>query len=66
MAFAGHCGVTLSLDALASGVAPDEVDAFKRDGGEQLAGRLHDLALGALFAEELGASCRCARRTVGV
>jgi phosphoribosylformylglycinamidine synthase len=54
MAFAGRCGVTLSLDPFASGPS-DEVDAFKRNGEEQLAGRLHDLALGALFSEELGA-----------
>jgi phosphoribosylformylglycinamidine synthase len=55
MAFAGHCGVTLSLDAIAYGGAADEVDAFKRDADEQLAGRLKDLALAALFSEELGA-----------
>jgi phosphoribosylformylglycinamidine synthase len=55
MAFAGRCGVTLSLDAVAYGGAADEVDAFKRDADEQLAGRLKDLALGALFSEELGA-----------
>jgi len=55
MAFAGRCGVTLNLDPLASGIAADEVDAFKRNGEEQLAGKLHDLAIGALFAEELGA-----------
>jgi phosphoribosylformylglycinamidine synthase len=54
MAFAGRCGVTLSLDPFASDPG-DEVDAFKRDGPEQLAGRAHDLALAALFAEELGA-----------
>jgi phosphoribosylformylglycinamidine synthase len=53
MAFAGHCGVTLSLDALV--FLADDVDAFKRDADEQLAGRLKDLALGALFNEELGA-----------
>ncbi|HJT61390.1 MAG TPA: phosphoribosylformylglycinamidine synthase, partial [Burkholderiales bacterium] len=55
MAFAGHCGVTISLDAIAYEAAADEVDAFKRDADEQLAGRLKDLALHALFAEELGA-----------
>jgi phosphoribosylformylglycinamidine synthase len=55
MAFAGHCGVTLNLDSIAfDGIASD-VDAFKRDAGEQLAGRAKDLALAALFAEELGA-----------
>jgi phosphoribosylformylglycinamidine synthase len=55
MAFAGHCGVTLSLDAIAFDAAADEVDAFKRDAEEQLAGRMKDLALAALFNEELGA-----------
>jgi len=55
MAFAGHCGVTLSLDAIAFDAAADDVDAFKRDSGEQLAGRAKDLALAALFCEELGA-----------
>jgi phosphoribosylformylglycinamidine synthase len=55
MAFAGHCGVTLSLDGIAFDAAADEVDAFKRDAEEQLAGRMKDLALAALFAEELGA-----------
>ena len=55
MAFAGHCGVTLSLDALAFDAAADDVDAFKRDAEEQLAGRVKDLALAALFSEELGA-----------
>jgi phosphoribosylformylglycinamidine synthase len=55
MAFAGHCGVTLSLDAIAFDAASDDVDAFKRDAEEQLAGRAKDLALAALFNEELGA-----------
>jgi phosphoribosylformylglycinamidine synthase len=55
MAFAGHCGVTLSLDALAFDAAADDVDAFKRNADEQLAGRAKDLALAALFNEELGA-----------
>jgi phosphoribosylformylglycinamidine synthase len=55
MAFAGHCGVTLSLDAIAFDGALDDVDAFRRDRDTQLAGRAHDLALGALFSEELGA-----------
>ncbi|HET7197826.1 MAG TPA: phosphoribosylformylglycinamidine synthase [Burkholderiales bacterium] len=55
MAFAGHCGVTLSLDSLAFDAAHDDVDAFKRDAGEQLAGRARELALAALFNEELGA-----------
>jgi phosphoribosylformylglycinamidine synthase len=55
MAFAGHCGVTLSLDAIAFDAAADDVDAFKRNSDEQLAGRAKDLALAALFSEELGA-----------
>ena len=55
MAFAGHCGVTLSLDAIAFDPAADDVDAFKRDAEEQVAGRAKDLALHALFSEELGA-----------
>ena len=55
MAFAGHCGVTLNLDAIAFDPAADDVDAFKRDAEEQLAGRAKDLALAALFSEELGA-----------
>jgi phosphoribosylformylglycinamidine synthase len=55
MAFAGHCGVTLNLDALTFDAAADDVDAFKRNADEQLAGRLNDLALAALFNEELGA-----------
>jgi len=55
MAFAAHCGVTLSLDAIAFEAGADDVDAFKRDAEEQLAGRARDLALAALFCEELGA-----------
>jgi phosphoribosylformylglycinamidine synthase len=55
MAFAGHCGVTLNLDAIAFDPAAEDVDAFKRDAEQQLAGRMKDLALAALFAEELGA-----------
>jgi phosphoribosylformylglycinamidine synthase len=55
MAFAGHCGVTVSLDAIAFDPEVDDVDAFKRDAEEQLAGRAKDLALRALFSEELGA-----------
>jgi len=55
MAFAGHCGVTLNLDPLAYEAASGDVDAFKRDAEEQLAGRARDLALHALFSEELGA-----------
>jgi phosphoribosylformylglycinamidine synthase len=55
MSFAGHAGVTLNLDAIAFDAAADDVDAFKRNAGEQLAGRMNDLALAALFNEELGA-----------
>jgi phosphoribosylformylglycinamidine synthase len=55
MAFAGHCGVTVSLDAIAFDPSTEDVDAFKRDADEQLAGRANDLALRALFSEELGA-----------
>jgi phosphoribosylformylglycinamidine synthase len=55
MAFAGHCGVTLNLDPIAFEAAGDDVDAFKRNTGEQLAGRARDLALAALYSEELGA-----------
>ena len=55
MAFAGHCGVTLNLDVLAFDGSDDDVDAFKRNADEQLAGRANDLALAALFNEELGA-----------
>jgi phosphoribosylformylglycinamidine synthase len=55
MAFAARCGVTLNLDPIAFDAAFDDVDAFKRGGGEQLAGRARDAALAALFSEELGA-----------
>ncbi|HEX7052340.1 MAG TPA: phosphoribosylformylglycinamidine synthase [Burkholderiales bacterium] len=55
MAFAGHCGVTLNLDPIAFDAALDDVDAFKRGGEEQLAGRAREAALAALFNEELGA-----------
>jgi phosphoribosylformylglycinamidine synthase len=55
MAFAGHCGVTLNLDPVAFDAAYDDVDAFKRAGEEQLAGRSRERALAALFSEELGA-----------
>ncbi|HEX6295120.1 MAG TPA: phosphoribosylformylglycinamidine synthase [Burkholderiales bacterium] len=55
MAFAGHCGVTLSLDPIAFDAVVDDVDAFKRDSDEQLAGRAKDLALATLYSEELGA-----------
>ena len=65
MAFAGHCGVTVNLDAIAFDAAYDDVDAFKRGGEAQLAGRERELALAALFCEELGAvlQVRAADRT---
>jgi phosphoribosylformylglycinamidine synthase len=55
MAFAGRCGVTLMLDELAFDPWTDDVDGFRRDGDNQLAGRARELALAALFAEEPGA-----------
>jgi phosphoribosylformylglycinamidine synthase len=55
MAFAGHCGVTVNLDALVFDQWSDDVDGFKRSNDEQLAGRLRERALQAMFAEELGA-----------
>jgi phosphoribosylformylglycinamidine synthase len=55
MAFAGHCGVTVNLDGLTFDQWSDDVDGFKRSGEEQLAGRLRERALQAMFAEELGA-----------
>ena len=65
MCFAGHCGVTISLDALALHAWHESVDGFKRDGEAQLAGRIQDHAIAALFAEELGAviQIRAADRT---
>jgi phosphoribosylformylglycinamidine synthase len=55
MAFAGRCGVTVSLDELVFDRWSDDVDGFKRSHDEQLAGRLRERALQVLFAEELGA-----------
>ena len=55
MAFAGHCGVTVNLDALVFDQWTDDVDGFKHANEEQLAGRLRERALQAMFAEELGA-----------
>jgi phosphoribosylformylglycinamidine synthase len=55
MAFAGHCGVTVNLDELVFDQWSDDVDGFKRSNDEQLAGRLRERALQAMFAEELGA-----------
>jgi len=55
MAFAAHCGVTINLDALTFDAAADDIDAFKRNAEEQLAGRARELVVAALFNEELGA-----------
>ncbi|TMG74268.1 MAG: phosphoribosylformylglycinamidine synthase [Betaproteobacteria bacterium] len=55
MAFAAHCGVTLNVDALTFDAGAEDVDAFKRNADEQLAGRVREAALRALFNEELGA-----------
>jgi phosphoribosylformylglycinamidine synthase len=55
MAFAAHCGVTINLDPVAFDAAADDVDAFKRNTEEQLAGRARELVLAALYNEELGA-----------
>ncbi len=65
MSFAGHCGVTVNLDALMFDRGADDVDGFKRADAEQLAGRLRERALQAMFAEELGAvlQIRAADRT---
>ena len=65
MAFAGHCGVTVNLDALVFDQTTGEVDGFKHGNEEQLAGRVRERALQAMFAEELGAvlQIRAADRT---
>ncbi|HTM60066.1 MAG TPA: phosphoribosylformylglycinamidine synthase [Burkholderiales bacterium] len=65
MSFAAHCGVTLNLDGLTFDAASDDVDAFKRNADEQLAGRARELVIAALFNEELGAviQIRAADRT---
>jgi phosphoribosylformylglycinamidine synthase len=55
MAFAGHCGVTLNLDAVAFDALTEDVDGFRKNAEEQLHGRVHDQILKCLFAEELGA-----------
>jgi len=54
MAFAGHCGVTLNLDAVAFDALTEDVDGFRRAGEEQLSGRVREQVLQCLFAEELG------------
>src|SRR5690348_9417854 len=55
MAFAGRCGVSINLDPLTFDAVADDVDAFKRNTEEQLAGRARELVLAALYNEELGA-----------
>jgi phosphoribosylformylglycinamidine synthase len=55
MAFAGHCGVTLNLDAIAFDALAEDVDGFRKNAEEQLRGRVHDQVVKCLFAEELGA-----------
>ncbi|MEX2242077.1 MAG: phosphoribosylformylglycinamidine synthase [Burkholderiales bacterium] len=55
MAFAGHCGVTVNLDAVAFDALTEDVDGFRKNAEEQLRGRVHDQVVKCLFAEELGA-----------
>jgi phosphoribosylformylglycinamidine synthase len=54
MAFAGRCGVTLNLDLLCYDPLAHDVDGNERR-PELMRGRDLERALGALFAEELGA-----------
>ncbi len=65
MAFAGHCGVTLNLDAIAFDALTEDVDGFRKNAEEQLLGRVREQILKCLFAEELGAvfQFRAADRT---
>jgi phosphoribosylformylglycinamidine synthase len=65
MAFAGRCGVTLNLDAVAFDALTEDVDGFRKSGEEQLSGRVREQVLKCLFAEELGAvlQIRAAERT---
>jgi len=55
MAFAGHTGVTLNLDAIAFDALAEDVDGFRRNSEDQLRGRVHDQIVKCLFSEELGA-----------
>ncbi|MDA1117641.1 MAG: phosphoribosylformylglycinamidine synthase [Proteobacteria bacterium] len=55
MAFAGHCGVTLNLDAIAFDALTEDVDGFRKNAEEQLLGRTRDQIIKCLFSEELGA-----------
>jgi phosphoribosylformylglycinamidine synthase len=65
MAFAGRCGVTLNLDAIAFDALTEDVDGFRKSGEEQLSGRVREQILKCLFSEELGAvlQIRTADRT---
>jgi phosphoribosylformylglycinamidine synthase len=65
MAFAGRCGVTLNLDAVAFDALTEDVDGFRKSGEEQLSGRVREQILKCLFSEELGAvlQIRAADRT---
>ena len=65
MAFAGRCGVTVNLDPFVFDAVGDDADGFKRTDGDQMAGRVRERALAAMFAEELGAvlQVRAADRT---
>jgi phosphoribosylformylglycinamidine synthase len=53
MSFASHVGVSLNLDGLCYDPLMNDVDGSERF--PQIAGRLRDRVMGALFAEELGA-----------
>ena len=65
MAFAGHCGVTLNLDVARHRCARlDDVDAFKRNADEQLAGRRERARACARSSTRSSArSCRSAPAT---
>jgi len=54
MAFAGHVGVSLNLDALCYDPLMNDVDGIERY-PEMVDGRMRDRLLAALFNEELGA-----------
>jgi phosphoribosylformylglycinamidine synthase len=65
MAFAGHCGLTVNLDAVAFDALTEDVDGFRRAGEEQLSGRVREQILRCLFAEELGAVLQIRARDRG-
>ncbi len=54
MAFAGHCGVSLTLDTVSYDERMNDVDGLEKK-PDTLKGRFTDSVLAALFAEELGA-----------